>query len=621
MNIINLNGEIYVQISFLLKYGLNASTIHNGLSRNRKKNNRSYIHFKDSQDKRIVWIKYSSLPKQLFNKFNLPSLLKLTEIVSKKKKSDIEELIHRCLHFAYDIEFKSFRKFYHGVYHDMDSIDNYAQTHAVFSAVLSLKNNNVQIKEIYKVYVTFNNLIFNPKSLKSFYHKLKNFENDGHAAFIHKSFKTERTNKIVSEEHIKKITQLYRHSSIIPGRVIHEKLNRWAIQNGFQLLSLSTIKKILANKEFQNRNKGFRFGKEWVYNNFEPFKLRLDPENNGTQWQLDGTRLQVPYVGENQLKYLMIFVVMDVCSRKIVGFSIGKTENHKVMISAIAMAINNTGYVPRELLADNASCFKHKKFKYLIQYMGFLGSYFRQHAIGRARDKSHVERWISTFQTTILKNVKGYIGEGVKSRREEGRPSERKINNETKKFNLRNRDELESMIPKWINKYNNQKIYEHEHSPNIKYEIGNTDPHAFLVSENDRVLMFWNQLIMRVKQSMILLSEGLNRKKRFQYIIENQDMKYRLNHTEVKVCYNTTDRSIVKIFDLNDNWITDLKLYQQVQSVKSRQLKNRKTKPEYFTETQVLKDRYKNLKPNKENQLFKRPGTLEELTIKTKNND
>jgi transposase InsO family protein len=388
-------------------------------------------------------------------------------------------------------------------------------------------------------------------------------------------------------------------------------------------LSISTIKKIIGDPCFKNKNKGYRYGEEWMTNNFEPFKLRLEPENNGTLWQMDGSRLQIPYLGENNTpKFLVLFVVMDVHSRRIIGFSFGKSENHKMVLEAISKAVEMTRYVPRELLRDNGKCFEHKNYKFLEEYLNFLGCYVRKHKVGLARDKAHVERFFSTLQTTVLNEIEGYIGEGVKSRREEGRPAKKVIQKYLNKGTLRTRTALEKLIPTLIEKYNNQVLSE-KHAPNVRFKIAEKDPFSTDVSKHEFALMFWKHTTVQVKNSMILLTEGKHRNKRFQYIIHDKELRYRLNLTEVQVYYQKNDRHLIKLFDHNLNWITDLTREVMIPSVKSRKVERRKDRPMRISDSTDITHPKKKIKieRNKQNRLFRQPATLDLILTKTKNND
>ncbi len=621
MDIINLNGEIYVQISFLKKYGLNSNTVYNGLSRNRKNNCRSYIHFADTKDKRIKWIKYTSIPSQVSKKYQLPSSSALLESLENNDIEAKENLIHRCLFFAYENGYNTYKKHYNGVFHDIDSINRYSKTHAVFISILDLRNNGIPLNSIFNFYLKLDDLVFETKSLKSFYHKIKDFEIKGSDSLIHKSYGKKRPHKI-ADVHLKKLEELYRNSKIYSGREIHRKINLWAVIEGYTELSFSSVKKILADPDFKNRNKGYRYGKEWVFNNFKPFKTRESPAYNGTQWQLDGSRLQIPYLGQNNFpRFLILFVVMDVHSRKIIGYSFDDSENNKVVIEALKMAVNNTKYLPREILRDNGKCFSHKKVKYIEEYFSFLGSNIRKHSIGLARDKAHVERFFSTFQTTVLNKVDGYIGEGIKSRREEGRPSRELILKSLKKDQLRSRIELETLIPNLINKYNSQKLNEDKPSPQLMYELAKKDEDAINISENEFSLIFWDKTRIKVKNSMILMSEGGNRKQRFQYIIHDEKLSYSLNLTEVQVIYQKEDRSIIKIFDSNDKWITNLSIHIPLPVVRKKAKTKNRTLPTKSETIDQVAAKDKKQKLSDLNQIYKQEATLERFFIKSKSNE
>lgn len=624
MEITNLNGESYVLTSFLQKHGVNEQTIYNGLSRNRNQKSKHYDHYKDPVDQRLKWIRYRSIPLNLFKRYQLPSHDQLLEQSVKNEDSKIHELIIRTLQFAYDIEYKKYLKTFHGAFYERSLIESYAKTNSVIISVLKLKQMGVSIKRIFPVYQSFINLQFESKSITSFYAKLKTFEQLGHRTLIHKSIGLTKSGTKITESHRKEIIRLYKDSKQYSGREIHEKTNIWAIREGFSQISISSIKKILCDPYVQNQCKPFRNGAEWKTLFLDPFKLRKEPEFNGTLWQLDGSRVQIPFLSKkNKLKFLNLFVIMDVRSRKIIGYSTDESENHKMVIEAIKNAVETTKYLPVEMVIDNGTCFKHETFKKLEEHIGFLGTNVRRHAVGSPRDKGHVERFFSTFQTTICKNIVGYIGEGVKSKREQGRPSRKVIKESTSLKNLRSKIDLEHLIDDLIIKYNSLQINDSRPNPNVKFEVSHIDKTVSYVSENEFALMFWDKTTIQVKNSMLLLSEGSLRNKRFQYIIENEELRLSLNLTNVKVCFQKGDRSIIKLFDNNLNWITDLKLSNPVNTVVIR----KKTKPSLLPDYSFDDSNKPSRKTKKRSfvdsnsQVFKQPASFDVLFLKTKGNE
>lgn len=614
-NIIEQGGEIYVLISFLEKYGVNSQTINNGTSRNRKRKTIFYEHFHDSVNKKKIWIKYSSLPIQLLKSHKLPSIQILLEVVTKEEENKTIDLIRNKLTFAFEDGYRKFTKYYLGVFHEKEIIESYARTHSLFSNCSELKQFGIQIKDIYPEYIKFVGLQFQTQNSKSFYKKLLEYELSGHQIFIHKSYGISKGNYKLTEKHISKIEELYRDKRMYTGREIHEKLNLWSIKNGYSKVSLATIKKVMATTDFQNKNKPYRNGDEWKKLLFDPFRLREKPKFNGTLWQIDGSRLQIPYLHKDKPGFLNYFVILDVHSGKIVGYSIDKSENSIMIVEALKMAVKSCGYVPLEIILDSAGSYKSTRFRNLEEHISLLGTQFRKHVPGNPRDKGQIERFVGSFQTTVCKNVEGYIGEGIKSRRGDARPSNKVLQEILKPSKLRSESELKELFPNLIDQYNELKINDKK-PPNLIFDLAQKDEYAPDVSDNDFTLMFWNRIHdYKIKNSMVLITEGSFRKQTFQYIIDDYDLRIKLNLSKVLVCYSKSDRSYIKLFDENENHIIDVKRTMPVPIVFRKKVKKESKKSQILdsvVEQKVLSDK---------NQLYKQPETLDILFIKSKNNE
>jgi hypothetical protein len=228
------------------------------------------------------------------------------------------------------------------------------------------------------------------------------------------------------------------------------------------------------------------------------------------------------------------------------------------------------------------------------------------------------------FQTTVCKGIFGYMGEGIKSKRESGRPSRAMLEYALKKKNIRTKKELENLFVNLIEQYNNKSTNPSKNAPSIRFTIAKSDKYIYKLSENEFALMFWSRVQeYHVNKSMILLSEGSFRNKQFQYLIYDEELKMRLNRTTLTVCFQNHDRSRIKLFDENEQFITDLEYSEPVKIVR-RSKQNRKSIPS----NEIPPDHEKGLNeyqdfnqlPRK-NQLYKQPATLEVLLIKTKGND
>lgn len=613
MEVFNLDGEIYVTIGYLSKHGLNERSVHNALVKNRSGRSRHYEHITDAIDHRMRLVKYRSIPKQVFNKHSLPPIHSLFDLSNKTIDEErINTLISQYMGYAYNKGYLKYQHHYFGIFLDGDLIRSYARTHAVFHAIATLRDFNIDLKVIFNNYSDLQFLQFETTSLKSFYRKFKEFVTHGYTIFLHRSLGLTKSGKKVTEAHKKEIIRLYGLPDQLSSREIHKQVNLWAIKNGYDLISVSSLKKIVADPIVQNQCKPTRNGREWMQRHFDPFLIRKSPESNGELWELDGSRFQFPYASEKGIAFLWFFVVMDVHSRKIIGYSCGRSENHSLVIQSIVNAVKNTGYLPNEMLIDNGSCFSHEKFKQLEESMSFLaGTYVRRHLPKHAQDKAHVERFFSTFQTTVCKGKYGYMGEGIRSKREEGRPPREKTEEFMKRKNLRSEAEIRLLLDQLIEEYNDLKINEHRHAPDLAFQIAQLHPDAKWITENQYALLFWNSIKeYQVRNSCVLLSEG-NRKAQFQYLIYDHDLRLSLNGTKVQVCYDKSDRSKIKLFDGHETFICDLKLHIPVEIVRPRERKaGIRSNDEVYSTSEIRFE--------EEKSLFYEPATLEIVLNKVK---
>lgn len=618
--VLNWNGVLLVRVSFLEKYGLSRSSINNKLSKFRKGKSKYYDHISDPNDARIKWIKYNSIPASTRRDKEMPSEERLMSSLDTEDVSINMKRIRQVLYHAYNERFEGFKKHYMGVFHDLDEVEDYARTHAVFHACADLKRFKVLIKDIHEVYKEFQDLRFSGKSYKSFSYKLCDFEKRGAETFIHASLNSIRAASKLRSEHYEKIAELFCDSRLLSGRQITEMLNYWAIKNGFRQISISTVQRVIADPLFQNKHRPIRNGDEWVENHFQPFRFRNDAVFNGEVWQIDGSRLNIPYYDRTNRKpsFLHLFVVIDVHSRKIVGHSIADSENAEMVIQALKMAVNNTGYLPKQILKDNGACFKKKNLKELLIRIQSLRTEVRTHKPRLARDKGQIERLIGTIQTNVLKLYEGYVGEGIKSKRKEARPHRDKLLETFKPGNLRTRDELIKLVPTLIEEYNEFKSLKDNRSPRLRFELADNHSEIHNVSEMDFRLLFWERKIKLVKNSMIVLTEGSHRRKQYQYIFEDEYLKQCFNLDEVIVCYNRENRGEISIYNLKEDWVCNLKRSKpvnQIQPIKT----HKKGEKEVQKVTETSLDETQTLRT--QHRLFKRPATLDELLIKTKNND
>ncbi|WP_366944306.1 DDE-type integrase/transposase/recombinase [uncultured Aquimarina sp.] len=236
----------------------------------------------------------------------------------------------------------------------------------------------------------------------------------------------------------------------------------------------------------------------------------------------------MPYVDkDNNLKFLHLCVMMDVFSRKIIGFSFSESENHIMIIECIKMAFERYKLIPKHIIHDNHSAYKSQEFKKLSNCLDDYGVILRNSTPGNPKDKGHVERWFNSFNSYYLNRLIGNLGEGIKSKTEGGRaPYELEILYKSKPF-LRNKELLIKTVSALIKEYNSKKEEDHSFKQsNIKFRQ---------FKEWDIAKLFYRSGLRKVRRSMIFITIG---KKNYSYTITDFQLANKTNGEYVLIRYD-----------------------------------------------------------------------------------
>lgn len=127
---------------------------------------------------------------------------------------------------------------------------------------------------------------------------------------------------------------------------------------------------------------------------------RVRPTKPNLVWQLDGTPEHVWYYCPDRktVDRLYVLKVMDACTWRIMGYSIGTVENSNLVFEAMKMACKLNGTKPREVRVDKGSAMQAQQTKDLMQQ---LGANFFPTKSGNARGKT-IESWQKHFNQKVL---------------------------------------------------------------------------------------------------------------------------------------------------------------------------------------------------------------------------
>lgn len=424
-------------------------------------------------DKKLFFA--DSIPHWIVNHTKFPKTNKrlIASTIAEHEANKERELatILFTLKSAWNVEkfWKQFKPNYVDYYFDPEISNLFCKTESLFNEVLSLKK-SYSIGRIFLAYKTFEKAVFFTENLKSFYRKIKHAEDVGvRNALIH-------THKLEGRDPYKlsgfiqtKIKEFYCSPKRDSNNEILRKVNLELLDRGLKEIKLSTVQRFLADPEVRNTCDPIRYGIEYADEFINPFILRAEPMF-GDLLEIDCTRVPIPFKNNAlEAQYLWICAIMEVHSRRIIGFSFSHSENIIMILSALKMALTNLGITPRQILHDNHKAYYSAEFKSFSNKGFDMGIDFRAARIGNHKDKSHIERWMGTYQTKYLKPIFGSMGEGIKTKRKGGRVNEKQRTQFSKLKNLRSEEVLKKVLLKCIARYNADVFSKFKTSPNERF--------------------------------------------------------------------------------------------------------------------------------------------------------
>ena len=105
----------------------------------------------------------------------------------------------------------------------------------------------------------------------------------------------------------------------------------------------------------------------------------------------------ITYIEMSNGRFRYLFIVMDLYSRKVVGWSLGKTLEWGNALSALEMAVENAGGEVKGLIhhSDHGSQYSSRGY---LEYLGIKGIRASMGEVGNAYDNAYAERVMGTLK-------------------------------------------------------------------------------------------------------------------------------------------------------------------------------------------------------------------------------
>lgn len=224
------------------------------------------------------------------------------------------------------------------------------------------------------------------------------------------------------------------------------------------------------------------------------------------QVQLDGKVM--PFwvkVGNDKYERYSIVIARDAYSKKIIGFSVGRSENTTVIMSALKKAIVNTGCLPYEILTDNHAFHQTSEAANFIDAVSKIGT---QYTVTHSpTHKSIIERY-NKHLDALCKGYHGYLGEGIKSKTVDAHPSQETIDQYGK--DQLSEDEVKLIAIEIVDEFNNTILPKEGKTPNQLFEESEK-PNCFPLSVFDRAKILLAQTECKVTRGQITIKRGFDK--------------------------------------------------------------------------------------------------------------
>jgi len=543
-----INEKLYLSSEYIVEKGMNRRTLANYISMYNKGQSLSYSFIKNDLTSE-KWISFESIPLKILRKFNIPiskndltkEIESLMESESQKKQREIWLILSNA--WNNPTVWRQYVPSYSEYYLDKGKRTLFAKTHSLFNNSIIMKKSGVySLINIHKVYLKFKEAIFWTDKYDYFTKKIKFAQDQGITdTLLHDFKKFGRNNYRLTPLVKKRIIFYYVNPKKYSRKQITEMVNLELIERGLKSISYQSVTLFLRNNEFKNRHDILRNGKEYAYNKLFPYITRKEPEHIASLYQIDSTRLNLPYNGDDgKIRFIYLCVIMDVFTRKIIGHSFSQSENHLLIINCLKMALEEFKYIPKQIVVDNHSSYSSNEFNSISSKMEDYGVCVRKSKPYNPRDKGHVERWFKTFSSYYLNRLIGNLGFGIKSKLEDSRAAKSLERFYLKPKNLRSKKQLCELVSKLISQYNVDV-------QSKRKTIINKAPKKFAAWQIAHI--FYKNKKIKIRNSMLIMRVV----SRHTYTIHNILMAEKLNNTYVIVRYDENDPSNIYLFNIKSN--------------------------------------------------------------------
>lgn len=553
--------KLLVSVGLLAKrFGINVKSMRNGISKFARGVSQFYRSFRDSD---AIMVDYETLPANMLGKAKLPKspqaaydLLRAEYEITENINRDVEfKNLKDALLDLYHNKWPRFLKFYENKISDISERTLYAKSHAIIDGVIKAYNERWASKLIYEAYRQIINdeidalkePVFYTVNSVYFWRKIAECRRIGIAnSIVHDMRGVPREYQVVMTGQIKAFARLQLRDDA--RLTIREVIAR--ISKRFKVtVSKSSIKKLKSKNVDRQVLEYDSNGKVHSRQNGLPKITRFLAEGAGEQFQGDFYKLQlVCRHHAGGVLRLWAYMVLDVYSKKFVGWALSEKPLATQAKNAFKMALVEHCILPEEIVVDNDSIYKRKVFKRFIRRINNLGVITTKAYPNIPTWKAEIESAFAVFQKLHAAKP-WYLGEDVQSKNTAGNPSperRKKVYRDVK--NMLTESELRNEFNKMVQEYN-------EMTNDRKKKVAPKDTYRLNQSKRTIKLEDWMVplLFWKAKTKKRIKDDG-----RIDFQIDNVEYCYQVTeaemlwthkNTDVRMCYDPKDLTKVYVYE------------------------------------------------------------------------
>ncbi len=560
--LILINNEIYCSVSFLIEFGISRKTIEDWTNRKRTL---KILH------EGTVYTLTSSIPSA--SRLRLPNDVELHSLLNSEQKSEQVTSFADKLKYAQINKCNDYRIYYSEGYSvSSDEALRLAMKRAVWERLMELYKaehsagykGGLKKGALDMLYKAYSVLYPGQYSLKhAFLRAINTVKSDGFDAIVVDKRKLSKGNNLqFNEIHKAFINGVFSIGKAYTAPQIQVIISPMCSEACVSVPSISWIKNYISTNNNYNENAG-RYGADKAAKTM-PFAKIQPALNANTQWQVDGWTLPFYYKNElNRMDKLTLIAVKDAYSKKIIGYSVARSENRLSIMKAFEDAITKAGGLPFEIVVDNHSFNRTKEAENFIGEIEKIGVTWT--VTENPQYKTVIERGFKTFGEQFCKKQYGYKGQGVKTRDINGLTSPEMLQQFTKSGQTLSEDEITSIAIACVFEFNKTQLKAFKKSPDVLYQESEKKA-WFPIDLYERLRILTMKTEYKVRRNQINITVA---GKTYEYQL-NADKYADYNNKNVSVRYESLD--LIYLFDTKkDQPICALKQKDVIHGAKADQ--------------------------------------------------